>query len=326
MRRRRLLALLGSGLTAGCAGLGGDSQDGTTPTPLPVPTDGATRGTPAAPPRNPVENTVQPCRRYCDTGGIVWWDFAAERDAPTFVRPSAVTGSLPDFDVRFDLLNESARPLQFAPGSWRFSKFADGDWYDVVTGPGGAATETLDLGSRYTWPLRLRSSLPTSPPQSIAGVGTRIPGLGGGSYVFGIDGTFEGEAGVSVTCAAQVTVSGEPVELEPTDAVRSTRVEGDRLVATVDREGPASEGSRAFSYRVAPVESVPPGESAPELIPEQLVRRFQLRDGIALLDAFDVEAVEIREQSAIIPSFVDGDAQYYRYSGQTYAVTVVGGG
>lgn len=326
MRRRRLLALVGSGLTAGCAGFGTDSEDRDTPTPLPVPTDTPTRQEFDAPPDNPVADSLRPCRGYCGTDGVVWWDFAAERGAPTAVQPSAANGSLPEFDLTFTLGNESGRSLTFDPDNWRFSKFLNGEWYDVVGGAGSADAATLAIGERYDWPLELRSRLPASPSRDDGGEAIPVEGLGGGSYVFGVEGTFEGEGSLTVTFAAQVTVSGQPVELEPTDAVRSTRVDGDRLLATVDREGDASEGNRPFVYRVEPVAQVPANATARTLIPEQLARRFRIRDGIALLDRFRGETVEIREQTRIVPSFPDGDRQYYRYRGQAYVVTLVEGG
>lgn len=140
MRRRRLLATIGTGAVTAVAGCAGGS-DATTPTgdvptingrdcpPYPTDRDGAV-----------CAHTVEP------TTAAVYLD--AEPTA------AALSEGLPASEITLTLHNESTSDVTFNPHSWTISRWTDAGWDPLDEQVTGDGVVTLTGGETRSWPLR----------------------------------------------------------------------------------------------------------------------------------------------------------------------------
>ncbi|WP_435344816.1 hypothetical protein [Haloarchaeobius sp. HRN-SO-5] len=235
------------------------------------------------------------------------WYHDADESTRAYVRPSTERGTLPE-QVRFTFVNKSREATRC--GHWNLYKLVDDSWYHV-----GPFTHTTDCriavpGEAVTWTLNAYpgEALPTS------GGAYDVGYLGGGRYA-----AVAGYGHDSVRSAALVELTGDAVELVPTEGVTSSR-SGTTVTVTSPRY---EDGERPPSATLTLTRT----DADPErtLVREQVMRRrFRgLRNTLPFLDD-DVEAVVLRTDEGVGDQVVgyDSDRLTFGLDGQAYRVDV----
>lgn len=243
-------------------------------------------------------------------------------EAPIYLHRSPAESDLPA-DVTFALENGSGEGFQFGPYHTVVWKIVDGEWYHVAPQVWEDLAAVIDPGDVYDWSFALTEEDPVA-----AGISgrSRVDGLGGGEYVFTIDGWLPTTAGSRrFGFAAFFDLHGDPVALTPTPDAYATR-DGETVYVTTDR---LKEGERTRAEFV--VERLSPEEARSvddePFIAEQLLRprRYAtgnlLRNGLAHSED-GVEVVRQRGWSDASPPFGLVEHVYPEYEGDTYRVSV----
>lgn len=241
--------------------------------------------------------------------------------AAIYLEPSVRTVT-PGDSITFTLANGRDVPLQINFYQWRLHKQVDGEWFHVAPHEWPEPLMTLPQGEEHTWTVTPTTDVTdSSMSNSVQGTDTlTVPGLGGGQYAFGTSGWFEGESHETQTAfVATFTFDADPLELTPTDAITETEWEGKTLVATSDRGDPDDEYSQLGAFILERFDDAP--ESARRLITEQVVRRPQLRDVLALAGKHDTKRVRLEEYTGTSPLFLVQGEQLVEYDGSFYRVT-----
>jgi hypothetical protein len=328
MQRRALLAAIGTAAVAGCvadespAGTEADTDTSETPDGDPATTtEHPTTATPETPDVgvSPSEAAGPPWDD--DIEHVVAWPDVTD-ETPIALTPSTQQGSLPTTTFEFTLTNETDVRFDTNFYAWRVWKRVDGSWFHVAPTAWPQPLMALEPGESHMWTLTVDNTKSDGAPfshvegrQSIL-----LSGLGGGTYAFTTDGWFATEDYQNgLGFAARFDLSGDPVELTPTDEVTETTREGDTVVVNTDRE--AGGDARKAAYIV---DRVAEGESsdgaARGVITEQILRNRELRNTLPFFED-GVETVRLEEQNATFPAFGINDPRLVEYEGVRYRIT-----
>lgn len=244
--------------------------------------------------------------------------------------------------IEFTLRNDGADAVSYNPIRWQLYKRVDGDWYAVYDQStlliGNAA---LEPGESYRWALTPTSDVGAD-GDPIDGTSTnfdhrggfddadeyeldpiRVPGLGGGTYAFGVDCAFDGDGSDDLTgFATAFDLDAPPLELSPTNAIASVERHDEAVVAEAENRYPGADGDpgdAAFEYELERVAT--PAEKSEPVIREQVLLRHSLRELLALALAHDVDRVVLTVPADRGASFSRNRS--FRYAGEYYDVTVV---
>lgn len=312
MRRRRLLRALSAAaaLAAGC--LARDPSDD--------PSGGQTNATTTTDGGGDVRGTDPdgfPPRGGDRVDAVVW--YREDEDAPMALEPSATEGALPSDEFAFALDNGTDRTFQTNFYDWTLAKRVDGEWYHVAPGAVPEPLMSLDPGDGHRWTLAVSSEPPNPRVRAVADEGDiSVYGLGAGTYAFGVAGWFEDEDYEHKTVfAARFELTGDPVTLTPSEAVREAARDGD--VVTVRADGAEGEDAREATYVLERAEDA---GDAREMITEQVIRRWPLCDALAHVED-GVREVRVESTTGSVPAFgVRDDAAPIRYDGEAFRARV----
>ncbi len=283
----------------------------------------------AAPGESRFDRTVPPLPEFERT----LWFHDAGPETPVYLAPRHERLELEADSTAVVLRNFSATPLAIDPGGWDLYKLYRGDWKHVAPWVTPTRSTTVPPGDEHSLPFLVDND-PDRDREETPDVAT-VSGLGGGLYAvrhggFALEdvraaGVMQLPAGdpptrdgpPPIACAALVGVSGAPLSVPPTPAVRETTRSGSTLTVTV-----GDPDDRA----VLVMRRAPDREPSLELIPEQVMQVPALQDAVAHLTS-DVETVRVvtDEFDATEPldRFVPGaDRLVVRYQGSTYVLTV----
>ncbi|WP_435154341.1 hypothetical protein [Haladaptatus sp. DFWS20] len=214
---------------------------------------------------------------------------------------------MPKATLSFKLSNETGATFGFGPYHWTVWKLVDGQWYRIGPRMAPDLGAILDSGGSYTWNLAIDI---TNLVRSIDGQQSEqditLPGLGGGTYAFGIDGLFQGQKYDNGTGAAtRFELVGDSLSLTPMDDLQVVSRDGD------EKHVRASQANTA--YLATRVEN--PNAETTRKIPEQVIRLTPIRN---LLASFEDGVSQVR---------LDGRDTYFgnstlliEYEGSTYRI------
>lgn len=228
-------------------------------------------------------------------------------------------------DLRFRLRNTLPRVLDWNPFRWLVWKRQESRWFRVWPRLVNQPLARIPPGGIVSWRLR-------ADPGAEVGAGTEygvnlsrrdgasLGSLGGGEYTVS---TTVSADGTDLRLAARFDLSTPPVSLVPPGEAGGSRYgptratelveDGDRRVV---REPDAEEPRE---LRVGRTEA----EHDRWLLPEQAVRRWPLRDGLAWFEA-GVDRVVVQADTGSTPPVGMDDPFVVRYAGGRYRVTPPG--
>ena len=330
MQRRALLTAIGASVFAGCvadespAATGTDTDTPETPSGEPATTttkQPTMTSTPTTPDVgvSPSEAAGPPWDD--DIERVVAWPDVTDETAIALTPPTQ-QGSLPTTTFEFTLTNGTDVRFDTNFYAWRVWKRVDGSWFHVAPTAWPQPLMTLEPAESHTWTLTVDNTTSDGAPFShVEGrESISLSGLGGGTYAFTIDGWFATEDYQNgLGFVARFDLSGDPVELAPTDEVVETTREGDTIVVSTDRE--AGGDARKAAYIV---DRLAEGESsdgtARRVITEQILRNRELRNTIPFFED-GVETVRLEEQNSTFPAFGINDTRLVEYEGVRYRIS-----
>lgn len=297
MFRRPFLAAAvttGTGLLAGCTGSPGGDTGKTT-------TSGDPQGCPTY--REDVESVV------CTP------DMTDSGDRMT-MRPASATGSLPEATVEFTLENTRSGAFRTNFYAWRLHKWVDGEWYYIAPSFWPEPMMELAPGETHSWQLIAdNTDLARSIPRAQGTSAITVPGLGGGTYAFGVAGWFEAEDHTEGTAfVTRFDLEGGAIQLSPTPDVEERERDGDKVLVS----WPQESGDQ-ITYRVTKLKSVPP--DAERVIAEQVIREDALRNALSLFERWAM-IVELRTTTAALPQGQSAGERTISYRGTGYRIEV----
>lgn len=301
MNRRQILhgsgTLLATGL-AGCLGL----LDST-----------ATDEPPACP-------TTIPRLEQADYRGdsrVVCNDGSGESDDETRLVPDPRSASLPDASLECTLTNGHDNHFNADFYAWSLQKRVDGEWHGTTdTASPAADRSSLESDESHTWTLTVDN---TNLERVVEPVEARedvtVRALGSGTYAFLIAGSY-GEEGESpmvnspqIGYAAQFTLEGDDLPLEPTTVITDVSRDGDTVV--VQR---TEEPSRVITLERTDEEA----DHHRTLITEQLYGEPVLRDGLAHAEE-DADSIRIESSPGSASGLATRGTLEYR--DELYSIT-----
>lgn len=318
--RRQILSVLAGasgGLLAGCAG----ERERTTQTP--TETDGESAV------EFPDDTTSDACPSVAGADRTVCYDAIGTESIPVVLVPETQTMQ-PDQPTEFTLQNRSGQELQTNFYDWQIYKRVDGNWYYIIPESTPLPLMRLEAGGQYTWTVTL---VPGGVSDSASRSAIEEPdvvtvtGLGGGHYAFVTNGSLPTVSSgmTNIALAAGFDLHTDPLELTTTEAITETEWDGETLIARTTRGRPLDTDDQRDAYvleRIADSDT-----TAEQVIIEQVVRNDQLRDAIALSQAYDAERVRLEEFSRYTTPFgLDGDVRKYEFRGNRYQVRGIEGG
>ena len=235
--------------------------------------------------------------------GVTWFHEADESTA-AYLRPETERADLPA-GIDFQFVNHTREDL--GCGHWYVYKLYDGEWFDLGPYVRTADCRMVPPAGTKSWTLHAyRGGGDLQPAEGLA-----YPYLGGGRYAVSV-----GYAADGGSSAALIELTGDPVEIVPTEGVESER-DGDTVTVTAPEW--SEDGDDAVTFTLTR------SESAEEtLIREQVMRRPYrgLRNALAFMGS-DVERVVVRtvDNSVVGPIGHDGGAKRFRLDGEAYEVT-----
>lgn len=318
MKRRQVLALLGSAAVGGCVG-----RESGAPT---TATTAAQRTTETQTiPRDETEamTTPEPPEvGVADPEGCPSFDSDVKRvvcspdaDAPLAFDHAERSGSLPRAEFSFELTNETNATFETNFYGWSVWKRVDRKWFRVAPREWPQPLMYLRPGDSHAWQLTVdNSDLDRPIPRAEGTEAVTVVGLGSGTYAFGVDGWFEGQDYRNKTSvAARFELSGNPLELTP---VGIERVERDgETVAVYASDG---RGDPA-AYTVTRVDDPP--KAPRRMIPEQVLREAPLRNALAHFEP-DVRRVRLVARTGTVPPFGVNETRYVEYEGEAFTIEV----
>lgn len=336
MRRRRFLAATAiflSGCLSNRAGAPGTSNESpgsteTTRTTANTPgTSGDRTGTPGGTPETPytpVGSTghfgVSPNRSDCpdhrDCVRVICAGEVDPAETPLLLGADPTEGSLPAATFEFTLSNDTDATFKTNFYDWAVSKRVDGQWYRIAPRIVLQPLMSVDPGGSHTWRLSVDNSQldgrPLEDPSATEEVD--IAGLGGGEYAFTTSGWFgEGNHDRQIGLAARFSLSGDPVELVPTDGVTETVRDGDTFVVHTG-DGPGGERFTGFALERTDAD---PDRT---LIAEQAIRDRWLRNTLPYFED-GIDTVRLADPSGGFPASPVRDGDVIGYRGESFRVS-----
>ncbi|MFC7137092.1 hypothetical protein ACFQRB_12755 [Halobaculum litoreum] len=120
------------------------------------------------------------------------------------------SGGLPAATFRFSLVNDSDRRFAYNPYDWGLWKRVDGSWFYVAPRIVPQPLSFLPPGGTETWTLVVGGDDESAAGEG-AGDAITTDRLGGGTYAFETDGSFEGQRYTESTrLAVRFVLSGDP--------------------------------------------------------------------------------------------------------------------
>ena len=317
--RLQMLAGLAAsgGLLAGCVNRSESATDS------PTDTDNDTAVT------FPEDTTADACPSVPGADQTVCYEAVDPDTVPLALVPGSQSLE-PDQSTTFTLRNQSEQALQTNFYDWQIYKRVDGDWYYILPDSTPMPLNRLEPGGTHTWTVTVSLDDMTDggSVDRVEGNDTvTVTALGGGHYAFVTRGSVPtGAAGTAnISFVAGFDLEAPSLELTRTDAIDDTEWDGGTLIAQSTRGSPLDSDDKRDAYILERIDAT---DTTPEeVIIEQVVRNEQLRDAIALSQAFDADTVRLEEYSRSDPAFGLGDATpTYEFRGQGYRVRGIEGG
>lgn len=309
MNRRRVLAALGTcfaGLTVGLEPIRTAQERSDGREYVPTVDAGERPESPDCPPFD------------ADVGRVVCFDGGDTEDEPALLAASPHRISIPPAgsgsSVEFTLANRADRSFRTSFTCWHLWKRDAGEWFAVGDGPCYMMAQVLRPGDEHAWTLPFgdhpvgRIGSPNRTP--IRGIDAAH--LGGGTYAFGLSGSFEGretETGFVTT----FVLDGPPAELHPDPSVATERDGGTLAVET---EGYAD----ADRWARVTVEPVDYRGAARRTIAEEAYRYVGLRNTLPYFEQDGVDRVVL--STADSPLVVPDGMRSLEYDGSAYRIEV----
>lgn len=322
MRRRALLASLGTLGLAGCVDSPATGSDSPTSDPTPTRTDTALGGTPIETPTGtPRDAGVAPGDSDCPAGDVDRVVCVPETDpesVPIALTADQRSGSLPA-TFEFTLANDTEATLSINFYDWRLWKRVDGEWFHIAPEAVQEPLMRLPPGASHGWSLTAEHELPEESRGmylSWEDAGT-VAGLGGGEYAFTTDGWFGEYAEGETRFGFGVLLEFDAPErtLEPTTSVTGSARDGDTV--TVRGEGDDSEDARLAEFVLSRVDDAADPRT---LIPETAAQDYRLRNTLPFFEE-GVERVRFVEENATWPAFGVNEPYTVSYGGELFEAT-----
>ncbi|MBP1987602.1 hypothetical protein [Halolamina salifodinae] len=241
-----------------------------------------------------------------DAGGVTWFHEADESTA-AYLWPETEKTDLPA-GITFQFVNHTREAL--GCGHWYVYKLHDGEWFDLGPYVRTADCRMVPPAGTKSWTLHAYGGGGSLPPED----GRAYPFLGGGRYAVSV-----GYGDESSSSAAMVELTGDPIEIVPTEDVASER---DGSTVTLTNPEWSEDGEDAVTLTLTRADS-----AEETLIREQVMRRWHrgLRNTLAFVEE-DVEEVRLRtlERYAHGPIGYDGSTRRVRVDGQAYELSASG--
>lgn len=279
MRRRRLVALLGSGALAGCVGQLREGSDGTTDSTTPggtddgTTTDDTTTDEPPADDPVPVEQSRfegEPCPDFLDDT-TCYHALGTGVHERAYIVPDDEVLERPSASTTFTLYNGSDEEVGMNPFAWTVAKRVDDGWAYVAPHVVPQPYAYVAPGGRFTWTFGIGDA---TVEEDSMGDAVRIEHLGPGVYAFAQAGAL-----------ALFEVTGDPLTLDAADVVATER-DGDVLTV---RTATATDTDSPETLVLERTSSSSPAT----LVAEQAVQSHSLRNGLPYLSKKDVATVRV---------------------------------
>ena len=285
MRRRRLIALLGSGALAGCVGQLREGSDGTTDSTTPggtdegtttneTTTDGTTTDDPPADDPIPVDQSRfegEPCPAFVDdTTCYHALDTGVHERA--YIVPGDEVLERPSDSTTFTLYNGGDESVGMNPFAWTVAKRVDDAWAYVAPHAVPQPYTRIAPGARFTWQFGIGDA---DVEEDAMGSRATVEHLGPGVYAFAQAGAL-----------ALFEVTGDSLTLDATDVVATER-DGDVLTVRTAR------AAETDSPETLVLERASTDRTPATLVAEQAIQSYELRNGLPSLSTEDVATVRV---------------------------------
>ncbi|RDI70812.1 hypothetical protein [Halopelagius longus] len=240
----------------------------------------------------------------------------------TALAPDSRSVSLPDAEIAFTLTNRRDRYFNANFYRWELQKRVDGEWYATVpTRAAANAGSSLAPDESHTWSVSVTNDNLGTPVEPVtADESLSLRALGGGTYAFLVVGSY-GRRGQSpqenqpiIAYAAPFTLSGDALQLVPTNTVRDVTRDGNAVTVTVG--GADSNGSVTVTKRP---ETDPSDDAvSAAYVTESVYGVPALRNALAHFED-GVEAVTVRDDDLFGTPLYRGLT--FAYEGTVYEVT-----
>lgn len=254
-----------------------------------------------------------------DRDEVVW--SSETDDQPVRLEASARSGSLPEAEFSFRLVNDGEDRVETNPHGWKLLKRGENGWTIVAPVMTPLPAMGLTPGNSFTWELTVEGSGEhVCEQESVEGRSARrmrVGPLGAGTYAFTAP-VRRGED--SALYAVGVELRGSPLSVTPTASVSSVERRGETVVVHFDTD---SEDPKA-AYVVTRVgEADVPSDLIPK-ITEELARPPELWNALAHFEA-GVEEVRVETRNPTEPPFALHEPQYLDYDGEMYEIGTTSG-
>lgn len=246
----------------------------------------------------------------------VVWSSDRDPDSETRLEPSATSGSLPRTEFRFRLVNEGETGLTSNWYGWKLLKRVDDEWTIIAPMTTPKPAMSLQPGGSFTWELTVGGSGDDFCEQESVDDGPdwrmRVGPVGEGAYAFTVPVRRGDDRSLY---AVEIDLRGSALGLTPTDTVSSVERRGETVVVHVDTDtdDPPAE------YVVTRVDDGDAPADRNPLIPEEVVRRAELRNALAHFED-DVKEVVVETQNATEPPFALPRPQHISFRGDVYRI------
>lgn len=312
MKRRHVLSLLGSAAFGGCVSAPQTgTEDAVTTRKLEQMT---TTGTDLSELGVPNPNDCPSFSNAIFSDNVSRVVCATSMDDPLTIVPATQSGSLPESDFTFTLVNGTTTTYKTNYYSWSVWKREDGQWFRVAPTGWPIPQMSLSPGSTHRWNLTVNNTdLDRSIPRAEGTESATVVGLGAGTYAFGIDGWFEGQSYENQTgVVARFELQGDSLELQ-SFGIENVERDGETVIL---HDPPEREKYRA-NYVVTHVET--PEKEPRRQITEQVIRDTPLRNALAHFQG-GVRQVRLQTEAGTYPPFGIDEPRFVRYEGTTFRI------
>ncbi|GAA0231095.1 hypothetical protein GCM10009000_053070 [Halobacterium noricense] len=234
----------------------------------------------------------------------------ADSETNLLMTPSKERAELPNDAISFTLSNETGTRFTTNYYHWRVWKLVDGEWFYIAPRVVPEPAMMLQSGGSHTWNLTIDNA--TLGGRIDGAQGTEditLPGVGGGTYAFGISGWFEGQEYDNGTgVATRFELVGDSLSLTPTDDLREVGRDSEEKHVRADETN--------ATYLATRVEK--PDGGTVRKIPEQAIRIAPIRN---LLASFEDGISQVRLDGRNV--YLRETPQHIDYKGAVYKIETV---